>query len=314
MSGRVTADPAMPDTGRPLFAAVEAGGTKFNVAVGHDPRAPLVAERVGTGTPDETLGAVATILAAARARHGPIAGLGIAAFGPIDLRRESPGWGHLLRTPKPGWSGVDLVGPLADAAGCPAAIDTDVNGAALAEWRWGAGCGVASLAYVTIGTGIGGGLLFEGRPRHGLVHPEIGHIPLRRHCADGFAGICPYHGDCAEGLLSGPALAARFGMPLDRTPADHPFRAVFVDYVGQLCATLVLVTSIERIVIGGGVLTALPIHGAIQARMAAWLGGYVASNAVERPGFVVAPGLGDRSGVAGAFALAARAVDGCGAD
>ena len=295
-------------TSPPLLAGVEAGGTKFNVAIGRDPLAPLRATRIATTSPAETLAAVAELFAGARREHGPIAALGIASFGPIELHAGSPGWGRILRTPKPGWSGADLAGPLGRAAGCPVAIETDVNGAALAEARWGAGQGAASLAYLTIGTGIGGGLLLDGRPRHGLLHPEIGHLSLRRHPDDAFPGLCPYHRDCAEGLVAGPALAARLGMPLDRTPADHPFRAIFADYLGQLCAALVLVASVERIVIGGGVMSRLALHRLIGQRMAAWLGGYVANEAVEAPGFVVAPGLGDRSGIAGALALAADAA------
>ena len=288
----------------PLLAAIEAGGTKFVVALGRMPLDPMWTARVATASPEETLAGVERLLVEAAAGHGTIAALGIAAFGPLELDAASPSGGRLAQTPKPGWSGVDLAGRLGRALGCPVGIDTDVNGAALAEARWGAGRDVASLAYLTIGTGIGGGLLLDGRPRHGLQHPEIGHVPLRRHPEDGFPGLCPYHRDCAEGLVGGPALAARLGMALDRTPADHPFRAIFADYLGQLCATLVLVASIERIVIGGGVMTNLPMHGAIQDRMAIWLGGYVGSNALARPGFVVPPGLGDRSGIAGAFALA----------
>ena len=292
----------------PLLAAVEAGGTKFNIAIGYNRDAPLLSERIATTSPAETLGAVAALFARAHDLHGALAGLGIASFGPLGLKSATPEWGHLLDTPKPGWAGTDIAGMLARAAGCPVAIDTDVNAAALAEVRWGAGQDVASLAYLTIGTGVGGGLVLDGAMRHGLLHPEIGHVPLRRHPDDAFAGSCPYHGDCAEGLLSGPALAARLGQPLDATMPGHPFRAIFADYLGQLCATIVLMTSVERIVIGGGVMTALPIHAAIQARMVAWLGGYVAPEMVARPGFVVAPGLGDRSGIAGAFALAAMAA------
>lgn len=288
----------------PLLAAIEAGGTKFDIAIGRDPLAPTWRSRVPTTAPEETLAAVARLIREAAAGQ-PIAATGLAAFGPLDLDPRSPKWGHVTRTPKPGWSGADLAGTIGRALGCRVAIDTDVNGAALAEWRWGAGQGVASLAYLTIGTGIGGGMLLDGTLRHGLQHPEIGHVPLRRHPEDGFVGICPYHGDCAEGLVGGPALTARLGHPLDETPEPHPFRAIFADYLGQLCATLVLVASVERIVIGGGVMTRMPIHTAIQARMAAWLNGYVAADALHRPDFVAAPGLGGGSGITGAFAMAA---------
>lgn len=292
---------------RPLLAALELGGTKTIVAVGYAPDDVLTQKRFPTGAPEATLGEVARILDAARARHGQAAALGIASFGPLDLRRDSPGWGALRFTPKPGWSGTPVAGPLGAAAGCPVAIDTDVNAAALGESRWGAGRGAGDLAYITVGTGIGCGLLLDGRPRHGLLHPEVGHLKLRRHPDDTFAGICPLHGDCLEGLASGPAIIARLGAQLDTRPADHPFHAILADYLGQLCAAILLVASPERIVIGGGVIAKSRPHAAIRAAMDRALAGYIDVPALRDERFIIAPALPD-SGLAGAFTLAEQLI------
>jgi fructokinase len=288
-----------------LLAAVELGGTKTIVAIGRDPGNIVRREQIATGTPAETLGAAASILRDERARHGQLKALGIASFGPLDLRPTSAGWGHLLATPKPGWSGTDIAAPLAEAASAPVAIDTDVNAAVLGESLWGAGRGVRDLAYVTVGTGIGGGLLLDGRLRHGLLHPEIGHLQLRRDPADAFAGICPFHGDCLEGLVSGAAIHARLGEPLDTQPPDHSLHAFLADYLGQLCATLLLVTSVERVIIGGGVVAKLRPHAAIRAAMLTRLGDYLPAELLRDERLIVSPDLAD-SGLAGAFALAAR--------
>lgn len=291
-----------------LYAAVEAGGTKFNCAMGTGPHDIRARARVATRGPAETLAEVAAFFDAAVAGHGPVAALGVGSFGPVDLDRASPTWGHITETTKPGWRGVDMVGPLARRLGCPAGFDTDVNGAALGEWRWGAGRGLDSLVYFTVGTGIGGGAIVAGRPLHGLTHPEMGHVRLRRHPDDGYPGLCSYHGDCAEGLASGPAIAARLGKPLNELPADHPFRAVLADYLGQLCATAVFLLSPRRIVIGGGVMNAGGLHAPIADRMRHHLAGFVASPSIGRDDFVVPPGLGDDAGLAGAFALAMGAA------
>jgi fructokinase len=239
----------------------------------------------------------------ARCDFGAPAALGIASFGPIDIRRGSPDWGHMGRTPKPGWAGADIVGPLAARLGCQVALDTDVNGAAIAEARWGAGRGLGSIAYLTVGTGIGGGLVIDGRPIHGALHPEIGHVRLQRHPGDDFAGHCAFHPDCAEGLASGPAIIARFEHTLEGLAPGHPFRAVLADYLGQLCATLVLVASPERILIGGGVMTGGELHSAIDEAMRRWLGGYLEPATPDGAAFILPPMLAD-AGLAGGFALA----------
>lgn len=287
-----------------LIAAVELGGTKVLAAVGTDPLAPLSRIRIATEDPEATLEAVGRFFDDASKEFGEPAALGIASFGPIDIRRGSPDWGRMGRTPKPGWAGADVGGLLAARLGCPANLDTDVNGAALAEARWGAGRGLESIVYVTVGTGIGGGLVIDGRPVHGALHPEIGHVRLHRHPGDPSGGYCAYHSDCAEGLASGPTIMRRFGKPLDALEPDHPFHAILADYLGQLCATLVLVVSPERIIIGGGVMTGGSLHAPTERAMHKWLAGYLEPESPDEGGFVTAPGLGDDAGLAGAFALA----------
>ncbi|MDE2595440.1 MAG: ROK family protein [Sphingomonadales bacterium] len=292
----------------PLYAAVEAGGTKFVVAVGHGHDRVLKSARIDTRDPAYTLGETARFLSAAQAELGPVAGLGVATFGPVRLDPAAADFGRLLATPKPGWDSVNLVEPLVEALGCRAALDTDVNAAALAEARAGAGRGCDSVVYVTIGTGIGAGIVVGGRPVHGMMHPEAGHLMVRRHPDDaGFAGICPYHGDCCEGLACGPAIAARSGRAAEDLPHDHPHWAIVADAVGQLCASLALTVSPQRILLGGGVMTSGALFPAVRAATARSLNGYLVPlrehGALER--LIMPPEL-DNPGLAGAFLLAAQ--------
>ncbi|HEX8214336.1 MAG TPA: ROK family protein [Allosphingosinicella sp.] len=287
-----------------LLAAVELGGTKALAAVATDPLRPLRQTRIPTRDPVSTLDAIADFFDEAKREFGAPGALGIASFGPIHIRRGSPDWGRMAQTPKPGWQGVDLAGTLAARLGCPVNLETDVNGAALAEARWGAARGLSSIVYLTVGTGIGGGLVIDGKPVHGAMHPEMGHVRLHRHADDDYRGRCPYHPDCAEGLASGPAIMERYGHSLERMDWNHPFRVILADYLGQLCSTLVLVASPQRIVVGGGVMTGGGLHGPIDAAMRTWLAGYLEPGSPGVSPFIVPPGLGDHSGLAGGFALA----------
>lgn len=296
----------------PLYAAIEAGGTKFVCAVGTGPDNILTRARIATRDPATTMGEAAAFLRDAVAELGPIAGLGVAGFGPVRLDPAAVDFGHLLATPKLGWDGADLVGPLADAAGCPAALDTDVNAAALAEARDGAGVGCDSVVYITIGTGIGAGIVTGGRAVHGQLHPEAGHLLVRRHADDaGFAGICPYHGDCCEGLACGPAIAARSGVAAEDMGADHPDWDIVADAIGQLCASLALTVSPQRIVLGGGVMTSGALFPKVRAATGRALNGYLVplrgDGALDA--LIVPPGLAE-PGLAGAFLLAQQAA-GC---
>ena len=299
-------------SGAPRFlGAVEAGGTKFVVAIGNDRGEILAQERFPTADPASTLAATCAILRQHGAAAGPLAAIGVASFGPVELDRTCTRYGFIGQTPKAGWSGIDITGPLAREFGCPIGFDTDVNAAALAEHRWGAARDIKNLVYLTVGTGIGGGVIVDGSPIHGLVHPEIGHIYPRRHALDlGFEGVCPFHGDCLEGVASGPAIIARTGASLQQLAATHSQWEIEADYLGQLCAQLVVTVSPQRIVMGGGVMSQTQLLPLIRQRMRHWLGGYI-----DRPEilarvdrYVVAPELGDRAGVFGALVLAMDAA------
>ncbi|MFT3964921.1 MAG: ROK family protein [Sphingobium sp.] len=293
-----------------LHGCIEAGGTKVLIGLATDEGEFLATERIATTGPEETLGAATGWLEEAvrmhgRA-HGPLSAIGIASFGPAGVDRRRGDWGFITSTPKPGWRDTDVAGPFARAFGVPVGFDTDVNGAAMAEHRWGAARGEAVAAYVTIGTGIGGGVVVEGRPLHGRNHPEVGHIAVRRAPADaGFAGICPFHGDCLEGLANGPAILARWGRPLSELPPDHPGHGLIAFYVAQLCIALEATVSPGRTIIGGGVAQAPGLLDRVRAEAERLAAGYF-------PGFdparIVPPGLGERSGLLGALALARQAL------
>ncbi|MFN7977801.1 MAG: ROK family protein [Vicinamibacterales bacterium] len=291
------------------LGAIELGGTKCVAAIG-DADAHIVAEtRVPTGDVGATLGALVSFFNAQREALGPIDAIGIGSFGPLDLGPASPRHGWITTTPKPGWADTDVAGLFHAALGVPVAIDTDVNAAALGEWRHGAARGADVVVYITVGTGIGGGVLVHGRPLHGLVHPEIGHlrVPHDRQ-ADPFDGVCPYHGDCLEGLASGPAMAARWGHPAETLPADHPGWALEAHYLALALQNVVCTVSPQRIVLGGGVMGHESLLAGVRGELGRLLNGYVQAPAIlhAMDQYVVAPTLGARSGVAGALELAAR--------
>lgn len=286
------------------YGLIEGGGTKFVLGVADGAGQIRARERVPTTTPDETLGAA---IAWFRAQGLAPAAIGVACFGPLELDPASPQFGHVTRTVKPHWSGADVAGPFAAAFGCPVGIETDVNGAALAESRWGAGAGApdGSLLYVTVGTGVGGGFIAGGRLLRGASHPEMGHIRLPRHPADhDFSGTCSFHGDCLEGLVAGPAIKARWGASLSELGPDHPAQAIVAWYLGQAVVTWQAMLQPSRIVLGGGVMGAPGLLGAVREAAAIAGGGYFAGDPRE---IVVAPGLGADSGLRGALAVAHQA-------
>lgn len=292
----------MPDGA--AYGLVEGGGTKFVLGLADAHGTILQRERIATTTPDETLGTAVAWFRAAAPDRG-LRAIGVACFGPLELDPLSPAFGHVARTVKPHWSGADIAGPFAAACGCPVGIETDVGAAALAESRWGAGRADRTLLYVTVGTGVGGGFVADGRLLRGASHPEMGHVRVPRHPGDaGFAGLCPFHGDCLEGLVAGPAILARWGAPLSDLAPDHPAHAMIAWYLGQAIATWQAVLQPERIVLGGGVM-ATPGLRAAAARAAAQTGNdYFAGDPHE---IVVSPGLGDDSGLLGALAVAQAA-------
>lgn len=258
-----------------LYGAIEGGGTKFVCAVGRSAAEVHESIVVPTSDPETTLGACVDFFAAAEHRLGPIGAMGFGCFGPLDLCVESPTYGHMLGTPKPTWSGVNLLAPLISRFRAPIAIDTDVATAALAEWRLGAGRGFESVAYVTVGTGVGADLAPRDRLAKRLMHPEMGHISVRRHPRDTFAGVCPFHGDCLEGLASGPAIYQRWGCKLAELPPQHEAWSIIGAYLGQFAGTMALVLSVERIIFGGGVTAAGLLLPHIRTAAAASLNGYL---------------------------------------
>jgi fructokinase len=303
-------DASTPTAVPRYFGAVEAGGTKFVCAIANERRELLAEQRFPTADPASTLSLMQVFLRAGAERHGALAAIGVACFGPVELDQSSHRYGCIGRTPKAGWSGTDITGALAREFRCPIGFDTDVNAAALAEHRWGAARDVENLVYLTIGTGIGGGVIVGGRPVHGLMHPEIGHIHPRRHALDSFPGVCPFHGDCLEGLASGPAILARSGASLQQLDASHPQWEIEADYLAQLCAQLILTVSPQRIVMGGGVMKQAALLPLMRPRVLHWLGGYIERSEVltGMHRYVVAPEFGEDAGVRGALLLAMDAA------
>jgi fructokinase len=290
-----------------LFGAVEAGGTKFICAIGNEDGLILDEARIETRDPTTTLTDVCRYFGAAGHKFGILTALGIGAFGPLDLKPTSSTYGFITSTPKPGWKNTDLVGALKHGINRPVYLDTDVNGAALGELRWGAGQNLESLAYITVGTGIGVGVVHHGRAVHGLMHPEVGHIFVRRHPADStFVGICPFHTDCLEGIACGAAVVARTGRSLKDAPPTDPIWAIEADYLGQLCAQLVLTHSPQRILLGGGVMQER-LYAGVHERMLHWLHDYVAAIELQSSQYISPPGLGGSSGIKGALSLAIAA-------
>jgi fructokinase len=293
-----------------LYGGIEVGGTKIVCAAGTGPGNVRAEVRFPTTTPGEALG---QMMAFFRQQQliAPLAAVGIGSFGPLSLDPRASDYGSITTSPKPGWSHIDLVGAIGRALGVPVGFDTDVNAAALGEWRWGAAQGLDTFIYLTVGTGIGGGGFCNGRLLHGLLHPEMGHIRLPHdQQADPFAGICPYHMDCLEGLASGPALQARWGVPAETLPSDHPAWALEAHYLALACVTFTCALSPQRIILGGGVMSRSHLFPRIRQDVQALLNGYIQAPALlgKIDAYIVPPGLGGREGVLGALALAEQAA------
>lgn len=290
----------MPPIVSELCGGVETGGTWCACAVGSGPDDIVAAERFGTAAPEATLARIAEFF-----RGAPrIRALGIGSFGPLDLNPESPTWGYITSTPKPGWQQISVAPALRDALDVPVAFASDVDAAAVGEHRWGAGRGMSSLCYLTVGTGIGAGLLIDGRPWHGLIHPEVGHLRIPH---DGrFPGVCPVHGDCWEGLASGPAIAARWGQPADALPDEHPAWALEADHLALGILNIVSVFSPQRVIAGGGVMQRPALGDVVRQRLRELNAGYLETPLLgdQIADFIVVPQLGNRAGVLGALALA----------
>jgi len=290
------------------FGGVEAGGTKFVCVVTDQDKEVLAETRFPTTTPAETMGNVIQFFREQNNRLlQPVSAIGIACFGPLDPDPTSPTFGNITTTPKPGWGNTPVVRPLQEIFGVPVAIDTDVNAAAVGEGVWGAAQGLADFIYLTIGTGIGGGAVVNGRPVHGLIHPEMGHICIPHDLStDPYPGYCSYHGDCLEGLACGPSIQARWGVRGDQLPIDHPAWKLEAHYIALALRSFICTLSPKRIILGGGVMQQEHLFPLIHAETIRLLNGYVQSPAILEhiEKYIVPPGLGNRAGVLGGVALA----------
>lgn len=294
-----------------MFLGIEGGGTTFVCGSGTGPDDLADVHTVPTTTPDQTLAAVDAWVARCLAAGIEPSAIGVASFGPLDLDPDSPTHGAITATPKPGWPGADIPGHLRDRFGLPVAVDTDANAAAVAEARWGALQGGGAGVYLTVGAGVGGGVVVEGRPIRGLVHPEMGHLLVRRHPLDDAPGSCPFHGDCVEGLASGTALRARFGRDGDQLAgADVALARTLVgSYLAQVVAIVTLTLSPRRVVLGGGVPTMDGLLDEVRRVTVELLGGAIPHPRITDGArdYVVPPVLGRQAGLVGALALAADA-------
>ena len=282
------------------FASIEAGGTKFNVGIGGSDGVLQTQAQFATRSPGETIRDLIEWLDAEVAKDGPISAIGMATFGPIDTDPGSVTWGRLGPTPKLSWQGTDLITPFR-SYGVPVALDTDVNGAALAEWRWGAGQGCARLCYLTIGTGIGGGAVLDGKMLSGRSHPEMGHMFIRRHPEDEFEGACAAHGDCLEGLASGTAIHARWGSSLSKLGPDHPGHEIIASYLAQACVNVRATLAPEKIVLGGGVIGTAGLLARVRAQFDVLAQDYFSGFAADD---IVLAKLYPVSGLMGGLAIA----------
>jgi fructokinase len=288
------------------FGGIEAGGTKFVCAAGSGPDDIRDRTRFPTTTPEETIGKAIDFF---KRQPQVLEAIGIGSFGPLDPKRSSPTFGHITSTPKPGWSNTDIVGAIKAEFDVPVGFDTDVNAAALGEQRWGAAQGLDTFVYMTIGTGIGGGAMVAGQLLHGMLHPEMGHVPLPHdRQRDPFEGFCPFHKDCFEGLAAGPAIEARWGKRGEDLPADHPAWELEAHYVALGVMTVIMMLSPQRVILGGGVMQEPQLFPLVRRKVPQLLNGYIqAPNILERINeYIVPPGLGGRAGVLGAIALAQR--------
>jgi fructokinase len=278
-----------------LYGGIETGGTKWECAIGTGPDDLRATATIPTTTPEETIGRVVAFFE----REGPVAAIGIGSFGPIDQKPGSATWGHITSTPKPGWANTDVGGEISRRLSAPVAFDTDVNAAALGEHRWGAAQGLETFCYITVGTGIGGGGMTGGSLLHGLVHPEFGHLRVPHDRGrDPFEGVCPYHGDCWEGLASGRAIEARWGRPAAELDGDDEVWMLQAHYLALGLVSVICVLSPERILLGGGVMRRPGLLPLVRREVEGLMNGY------QETATIMLPALAPRSGVLGAIALA----------
>ncbi len=290
-----------------LYGGIEAGGTKFVCMVGTGPQQVVDEIRFPTTYPDETIQHAISFFKPYVLR-GELAAVGIASFGPLDLNPASPIYGFITTTPKPNWNQVDLRGRIQQALNLPIAFETDVNAAAFGEHYWNKENQLLDpFAYMTIGTGIGVGVLANGRPVHGLMHTEIGHVAVPHNWErDPFPGICPYHNDCLEGLASGASMFKRWGQNAETLPDSHSGWDLEAEYIALALTNLIYIFSPQRMVLGGGVSQHIGFLAAVRSKIQKYLNGYIQSPMVleKIECYIVPPKLGNQSGVLGAIAMA----------
>jgi len=293
-----------------LCGGIEAGGTKIVCVTGTGPDDIRAKTQFTTATPEETIGKAISFFRE-EIRKGPLAAIGIASFGPLDLNEKSPTYGCITATPKPGWANTNLLKGIQKGLDIPVFIDTDVNGASLGEQKWGAARGLDAFIYLTVGTGIGGGGIINGRMMHGLIHPEMGHIRIPHdYKIDPFPGSCPFHGDCLEGLASGTAMIKRWGKAPEDIPPTHPAWQLEADYLATGIANFIGTLSPQRIIVGGSIMKKQGLLLAVRNKVKISLNNYVNSPEITEniDNYIVPPGLGDLSGVLGAIALAQQNI------
>lgn len=284
------------------IAVIEAGGTKFNCAIVDSHRNIIIEKRIDTTTPDQTLGLVIQFFNEQKNNGYAFKKLGLACFGPLDLNKQSLQFGFITSTPKPYWSNTPIVSTLKNALECEVFLDTDVNAAALAEYTWGNAINASVAIYITIGTGVGGGVIINGKTLHGLIHPEIGHTLISP--PKGITGVCPFHGDCVEGLASGRSMGKIWGQPAETLPDDHEAWDIQAQIIGKLCHNLLLNFSPEKIILGGGVMNKPGLLSNVLKYTKQSLADYLTlPNSVDLEDIILLPGLDQHSGLFGAFAL-----------
>ncbi len=294
-----------------LFAGIEAGGTKWVCMIAAQPAEIRASARFPTTQPEETIDKAIAFIQK-QVQPGELKGLGIGSFGPLDLDPKSPTYGFITSTPKPGWANIDLIDSFRNAFDLPIGFDTDVNAAAFGEALWGAAQGLTDFVYLTIGTGIGGAGMVNGELIHGLIHPEMGHVRIPHDMEkDPFPGVCPYHGDCWEGLATGPAIEARWGKRGEELPHDHPAWQLEAHYLALGVANLIATLSPQRVILGGGVMEQAQLFPMIRKYVQNILNNYISAKEImeNMEGYIVPPGLGSDAGVLGALALAQRAAE-----
>jgi fructokinase len=280
-----------------LYGAIEAGGTKFVCAVGNETGEIVERLTIPTMTPDETMPQVIDFF-----RQYELKTIGIGSFGPVDLNIQSPRYGSITTTPKLAWRNYPLRKVIKDAFSVPVGFQTDVNAAALGELHFGAAKGLDSCLYLTVGTGIGGGAVVNGKVVQGLSHPEMGHIYIRRHPNDPYEGKCPFHRDCLEGLAAGPAIEERWGKKGQELEGQKEVWEIEAYYLAQALAQYILILSPQKIILGGGVMKQTQLFPLIRQNVQDLLNGYVELPDLES--YIVPPGLGDNAGITGALVLA----------